>query len=312
MTRLASIVVASVLAFLAVQAQAALIVNAARPITDQINVNLITVADNNGANSTAGVFGTATEQAEAFSFVDVIFAQAGVNVEFAFRPGTYNSTFALTGTPGNNNPRPQADLGTTLSNAATAGGVLSGNVNTINVFLVSIVPGFGQLSDNSAAGLANIAGNGVSYYGGPNLAGFEGGREVLAAVLAHELGHNLGLDHVTIAENLMRSGSTGDGQKLNDAQISTILASPFTVAAPTTLPGDFNNDGRVDGADFLRWQRGGSPNPGSATDLALWRSKWGTSAVAVGQAIPEPSTVVVAIFVGTMLLSRRSPWRARL
>jgi hypothetical protein len=287
---------------IASSAPAALIVNAPRPITDRVNVNLIGVADDDGTDSTAGTFGTATQQAEVFSFVDVIYAQAGIDVEFAFRPGTYNSSFARIGTPGNNDPRPQSDLSTIRTNAATAGGVLSSDANTINVFLVSIVPGFSQLSANSSAGLASINANGITYYGGSGLPGFAGGREVLASVLAHEIGHNLGLDHVTLTENLMTSNS--DGERLNAAQIATILASRFSITAPpTTLPGDFNGSGRVDGADFLVWQRGGSPNPGSASDLTLWRSNFGrTGATPLLTAVPEPGALPLAA-IGPMAVA---------
>jgi hypothetical protein len=62
------------------------------------------------------------------------------------------------------------------------------------------------------------------------------------------------------------------------------------------LAGDFNGDTVVDGADFLVWQRGGSPNPLSAGDLDLWKANFGTSAAApaVG-AVPEPSAALLAI-----------------
>jgi len=57
------------------------------------------------------------------------------------------------------------------------------------------------------------------------------------------------------------------------------------------LDGDFNDDDVVDGADFLVWQRGGSPNPLSAGDLDLWKTNFGQTAAApaVG-AVPEPAT----------------------
>jgi hypothetical protein len=58
------------------------------------------------------------------------------------------------------------------------------------------------------------------------------------------------------------------------------------------LPGDFNNDSRVDGADFLVWQRGGSPAPLSADDLNAWKAGFGATASSptVG-AVPEPCTL---------------------
>jgi len=45
----------------------------------------------------------------------------------------------------------------------------------------------------------------------------------------------------------------------------------------TVFAGDFNGDGIVDGLDFLKWQRGESPNPLSQSDLADWEANYGTS-----------------------------------
>ncbi len=289
-------------------AEAALIVNAARPIAERVKVNLIAVADDDGTDSTAGMFGTATQQASVFSLVDDIYVQAGVDVEFTFRPGTYNSSFARTGTPGNNSPRPTGDLSTIRSRAGAAGNVLSADPNVLNVFLVSIVPGSSQLSANSSAGLAYVGSNGVTYYGGSSLLGFAGGREVLASVLAHEIGHNLGLDHNSLNENLMGSGGASDGERLTAGQIQTILASRFTVAAPATgVSGDFNGDEIVNGGDFLAWQRGQSPSRLGGGDLAAWKANFvgaaaGASAQATAAKVPEPAALVLAMAWGLCLV----------
>jgi hypothetical protein len=66
------------------------------------------------------------------------------------------------------------------------------------------------------------------------------------------------------------------------------------------VAGDFNNDGNVDGADFLLWQRGGSPNPLSAGDLETWKTAFGGPAIA---AVPEPTAAVLmgAAMFGSML-----------
>ena len=64
------------------------------------------------------------------------------------------------------------------------------------------------------------------------------------------------------------------------------------------LPGDYDVDGDVDGTDFLIWQRGGSPNPLSAEDLALWEAQFGTidgvinTVGNLGAPIPEPPTIL--------------------
>ena len=70
-------------------------------------------------------------------------------------------------------------------------------------------------------------------------------------------------------------------------------------------PGDFDFDDDVDGRDFLLWQRGGSPNPFSAGDLADWQTQYGTVPLAaVSTAVPEPSTLVL-LMGGLVVAGRR-------
>ncbi|QDS99456.1 hypothetical protein [Adhaeretor mobilis] len=70
-----------------------------------------------------------------------------------------------------------------------------------------------------------------------------------------------------------------------------------------TEPGDFDEDGDVDGADFLEWQR----NP-SVGNLFGWQNNYGMTAPlsAASTAVPEPSTLLLAMLMGTLLLSRQS------
>jgi hypothetical protein len=81
-----------------------------------------------------------------------------------------------------------------------------------------------------------------------------------------------------------------------------LVAGPGT--GPVAKPGDFDGDGDVDGADFLVWQRGGSPNPLSAADLATWKGNFG-SAVAAAGAVPEPGTLGLALMAGIVAGLRR-------
>jgi hypothetical protein len=80
----------------------------------------------------------------------------------------------------------------------------------------------------------------------------------------------------------------------------------FTQTGPTTVAGDFTLDQRVDGADFLLWQRGGSPSSLSSQDLSAWRLQYGDSAAAaaVASAIPEPAAAVLTVFGAYALLFR--------
>ena len=72
------------------------------------------------------------------------------------------------------------------------------------------------------------------------------------------------------------------------------------------LDGDFDEDGDVDGGDFLIWQRGGSPNPLSASDLADWQANYGVGPlVATSFAVPEPASAVLLILAAAGWCRRR-------
>lgn len=57
--------------------------------------------------------------------------------------------------------------------------------------------------------------------------------------------------------------------------------------------GDYDNDGDVDGRDFLIWQRGNSPTPLSPGDLAAWQANYGTNPVLAFEAVPEPASLLL-------------------
>lgn len=79
----------------------------------------------------------------------------------------------------------------------------------------------------------------------------------------------------------------------------------FLLVAPPEPTGDFDDDGDVDGSDFLKWQRGESPAPLSVGDLELWQEGYGTSGLLAGvTAIPEPGAIAALIFSGSVLLYR--------
>ena len=97
-------------------------------------------------------------------------------------------------------------------------------------------------------------------------------------------------------------------------------AAGIPVAAPAD-DADFNNDGNVDGRDFLIWQRGfgtgtnnstgDANNSGTvdAADLAIWQNLYGGGALtATSTAVPEPSCLLL-LALGVMGLgaaNRRS------
>ncbi|MBL9161726.1 MAG: hypothetical protein JNL18_03180 [Planctomycetaceae bacterium] len=85
----------------------------------------------------------------------------------------------------------------------------------------------------------------------------------------------------------------GDG---NDVLINTVAG----------LAGDFDFDDDVDGADFLLWQRGESPNPLSAGDLATWQANFGSpSSTPTTSAVPEPHAFLLSAIACLVLRRRR-------
>jgi hypothetical protein len=68
-----------------------------------------------------------------------------------------------------------------------------------------------------------------------------------------------------------------------------------TVPVPTA---DFDGDGDIDGQDFLVWQRGESPSPLGANDLALWQEQYASAGpLAASLIVPEPSSVILLLFI---------------
>jgi hypothetical protein len=86
----------------------------------------------------------------------------------------------------------------------------------------------------------------------------------------------------------------------------TVRWNELSLITVAGLPGDFNADSRVDGADFLVWQRGGSPAPLSAEDLNAWKTGLGATAAAptVG-AVPEPSTLGLVTLASVAIFRQR-------
>ncbi len=81
---------------------------------------------------------------------------------------------------------------------------------------------------------------------------------------------------------------------------------------------DFDGDDDRDGADFLTWQRnfgtgtsqteGDAENDGDVDrfDLDVWESQYGSPPpLSTATAVPEPSTMVLALSAGLALVARR-------
>lgn len=77
----------------------------------------------------------------------------------------------------------------------------------------------------------------------------------------------------------------------------------------SALAGDYNNNGVVDGADYVVWRNGGAPDSSQA-GYTLWRSSFGSSGSGAGLggsgAVPEPTAVaLVALSLVGLVVKRR-------
>jgi hypothetical protein len=70
-----------------------------------------------------------------------------------------------------------------------------------------------------------------------------------------------------------------------------------------SLPGDFDGDSDVDGADFLKWQREFATL--GAAGLAQWKANFGAGAATETLAtVPEPSSLAL-VFIGFVAAGRK-------
>jgi hypothetical protein len=102
---------------------------------------------------------------------------------------------------------------------------------------------------------------------------------------------------------------------------SSLVAASSAIYAAGTLPGDFDLDDKVDGRDFLMWQRlYGSTTRTVAdislngivdvADLAIWQANYGTKFGSLSALntlhVPEPSAIFLSIVA---FLGATPPWR---
>ncbi len=87
----------------------------------------------------------------------------------------------------------------------------------------------------------------------------------------------------------------------------------FSLGGETVADADFNQDGSIDGSDFLVWQRGfgsgstlmqGDANGDTvvdAADLAIWKSQFASASTAAVGAVPEPAAVTMGLICCSVL-----------
>jgi len=92
-------------------------------------------------------------------------------------------------------------------------------------------------------------------------------------------------------------------QPITDTDDTLLLGSlpigkfTFELLTPQPGPGDFDDDGDVDGEDFLMWQQGDSLDSLSTLDLADWRENYaGANTLStISTSVPEPSAAFLLV-----------------
>ncbi|QDS98185.1 hypothetical protein [Adhaeretor mobilis] len=94
------------------------------------------------------------------------------------------------------------------------------------------------------------------------------------------------------------TGLSGAGY-WNSLELET---APAVIIDPV-VPGDFDDDDDVDGADFLVWQR----DLGDESSLSTWQTNYGSGVglSVAASAVPEPSSFVLLILTGLGCLAPR-------
>jgi autotransporter-associated beta strand protein len=113
-------------------------------------------------------------------------------------------------------------------------------------------------------------------------------------------------------------GALGSGAQFTSSLITgTGLLQVTTYVAP--IPGDFDKNGFVDGADLTQWQgdfgqNGGSDADGDGdsdgADFLIWQRNYGSGAgsIASSQAVPEPSTWLLLMGMAALCMISRREW----
>ncbi len=99
---------------------------------------------------------------------------------------------------------------------------------------------------------------------------------------------------------------------------STLYSDGILRVAAVGLPGDYNNNGTVDAADYVLWRKGGplaneveTPGTVNAADYTAWRTRFGNSGSGSGAGasantvVPEPTTALLLLTGVLAICSRR-------
>ncbi|MDZ4818761.1 MAG: LamG domain-containing protein [Planctomycetota bacterium] len=155
-----------------------------------------------------------------------------------------------------------------------------------------------------------------------HVAGVRKGNQFLTyvdGVLKGSLTVPAGTDYTEPLQTFAIGGALGGGTAnwvgnfwgyIDEVRVSNTALDPVQFlngALVAGVSGDYNNNGKVDAADYVLWRNGGplqnevdTPGTVNAADYAAWRALFGNpagsgSGLVAGSAIPEPCSVMLAL-----------------
>jgi hypothetical protein len=179
--------------------------------------------------------------------------------------------------------------------------------------------GWNSLSDQNLDSTGTGVGESWDESGGANQFGlseiFLEGSSTLASGASYNLGN-------AFNPAIFGPGTNGDLRFFIVDQLGETLRGRIEyVTTSAEVPGDYNNNGIVDAADYVLWRNGGplqneGVTPGNTTpeDYEFWRTRFGATSGsasgvvigdAVGDAVPEPASAGFLLVSIIVLLAQR-------
>lgn len=250
----------------------------------------------------------------------IIAAGGGFTIEAAFNtnnPGRFGAIISKEGRPGGSRPEQTLELKTRGDNSLLQIEMWDGNgslkeisslapINASQWYYVAVVNNGSTMSMY----LDSNSGQGYQLQGSVPVTG----------ALYQAVPTNASWDNSWTVGRGQYAGRPADWFDgiIDEVRLSNTALSPsqFLFAPATTiLAGDYNNNGKVDAADYVLWRNGGplaneTATPGSATpeDYTVWRSNFGNSGSGTGvgaAAVPEPGAIALCVLAAASGLLRR-------
>ncbi len=105
------------------------------------------------------------------------------------------------------------------------------------------------------------------------------------------------------------SGNNGDLEFFITDPLGEELRGIIQYVTTGGLPGDYNNDGRVDAADYVVWRKNPAAHGGDPAGYNTWRMNFDRTAgsgLGAGGAVPEPAAFVFFVVSTLVLFVRRN------